>query len=691
MAISQNYRHVTENPKAYIDLTIKEANKLHRLVSLSSHLSGSSKSRNWLEFTSKEDLENLRKTRNLNLNSILVPLNPHFTDAAKKPSPPPLSDLLGILERKVSNVALAFLKDSLTDDPKAIAQLYHDLKAINTAPPMQKTLAGKNGPTFIVSYPLISKSKESSQQNSNDGVSCVLKWTDDAEITAHRFFEAFATGFQFKRNLYERECFFVPKLTYFDLNKGMLLERNRTYSLSENEKKCLQEQLNGSVIDYQLPKPNFNGANKLIARLEKVSGKNFPEFAQADFPGLSDEVKASLFRRLGKIAFLDFVLGNTDRLFSIDTQTVTLGNYEANLDNLMLQSLDEGVAIFLIDNAIDPFFLEGDFKERYLTLIKDTFTAPDFSTILAKSVVEGISQGMSEIRNSAEFRRDLNQFGLENIQKGLEEMKDAFQAQVSEFMPNSKPLDTYCAGLNKEISDVISERIRTVSSILKKPKTLTQEIISPEFTNPNFTMERSPENHSIHFSLNDSFNLSFSGSPSKWRLPPEAPLKNFLWEISNHCKGTQEDVLFFQTILIPDLPAEYLSESVNSIISILCEIKNISDPRRRFQKMLELNKLVKLVLESELHIPNRNLSPLNGAVPSPLKTRNLSSATEAPSPLIMPNNEHEQYSIPPPLLINPSPARFIPPSKKMLNLTIEPNANAPKPFTQRTQKPRAHL
>ena len=87
----------------------------------------------------------------------------------------------------------------------------------------------------------------------------------------------------------------------------------------------------------------------------KVPGAPLLDFIKQKYSLLKPTQKNELIRELGKIAMLDALLGNPDRVISTNHW------FCSNLDNIMIQCDDDStIRLFLIDNELNPEKIQTD-------------------------------------------------------------------------------------------------------------------------------------------------------------------------------------------------------------------------------------------------------------------------------------------------------------------------------------------
>ena len=396
-----------------------------------------------------------------------------------------------------------------------IEQVRRDLDTIAVAGPLQKTKNGNCGPTLLISY-LRTKEK---------AVAGVLKWTNLIEVESHEIYEAFSTGFNGKSQNHN-DFFSVPRMVSFDL-------------ASKNTDPVIVETLNQLIANYRQPvdscKPEFG--NHVVIHLEKIKGQNFPDFINMHYASLPENVKASLFRRLGKLAYLDFVLGHNDRLLPISSENPSFTNImqnEANLDNLMVCKTNDGFQLFAIDNGINATLADAKHKDSYNNLIQKTLSSPDFHQLLASAITTSIINFFRECppgKGAPLFQKDLEQHTTD-LQSGIITMDLEMTHSLIPSWRDNPPK-------HLGIASVCSERLLTAQE----------------------------------------------ASQSRTSTTPD---QRILWAINEHCSGSQEDIEFFKQ---GNFSLHNPNPAIQNIIHLVSKIPSTSTEERG-QAFLDLKTAV---------------------------------------------------------------------------------------------------
>jgi hypothetical protein len=283
-----------------------------------------------------------------------------------------------------------------------------------------------------------------------------LKWTDSLELASTRLLSQFAASLEFVT---------IPKMTA-TLPNGIDLASKCT-QVSEPVLQPLHAALNNifSCFTKQTTK-----SDTCVMRSQKIQAKDLEDFFANGYKNLDQEEKDSFFRRLGRIAYLDFALGFTDRLLQIGLNDMVEDDLEtdlldsANLDNIlvMTQAGTKGVSFYLIDNALNASFIEH--PEPYKKLLKEQLSLEDFDQQFADKVLNAL---LSTLRDSAktqsvakELRQNKDSI-LDQLAKGIGKMDALFPEIVTSCFPPDSPHE-HLKALHPKIVETISDRIDAI-------------------------------------------------------------------------------------------------------------------------------------------------------------------------------------------------------------------------------------
>jgi hypothetical protein len=337
---------------------------------------------------------------------------------------------------KIYNTALARITNS-EELKQCIKEFRHDSSSLITQP-LIKSTRGDKGPTFLIKYTRINKSLD------NTGKSYVLKWTNPNELAANRIFAAFSAFLSFEKDPRQFCGFLVPKATSFDFNREV-------HQLTDGEELQLSHEISVKLKAIfteiaQVNEGEIHAHSVQIMLAERIDGENVLDFAMTKYKDLAFEEKAKFFQRLGRLAMLDLIFGNFDRLLQIDTTRAgeyCLVDYSANLGNVMTVWSPEcghPPILYAIDNGIEKDLIEDVKKrERYVfflrTLMKDgkidTLTiakniVASFKNTLLGLMDESSSADLKEVEIAIDpFSKDLEieKIVLDGLVSGLNEME----------------------------------------------------------------------------------------------------------------------------------------------------------------------------------------------------------------------------------------------------------------------------
>ncbi|MBX9923448.1 MAG: hypothetical protein K2Y01_05000 [Rhabdochlamydiaceae bacterium] len=235
-----------------------------------------------------------------------------------------------------------------------------------------------------------------------------------------------------------------------------------------------------------------------IGFFELINSSNLSEFFLTHYLSLSSEKKKEIFTRLGMIAFLDFLLGNQDRLVRLDRlaeQSFSDVFYAedgfSNIGNLMISA--DANAFYAIDNTIghgesfSEMTQEQDSEERaaYLSFLTSMLALEDFNAQLASRLLQSLTQTFIELREECDIEdiRNLQKQGkdmpqnliLEEMRTDHEALHQAVQegihimrSYVRDVMGpvwNGSEAAAIRSRLDKDLVDTIQERLHLVTTI----------------------------------------------------------------------------------------------------------------------------------------------------------------------------------------------------------------------------------
>lgn len=340
---------------------------------------------------------------------------------------------------------------------KFINLLLADLKTLSTFS-LKKASRGQFGPTHIISY----KRRSATPLKNRD---YVIKWTNWNEICTSRLLALFAEHLN---------SFRIPKLAVLDLENQIHETGNGLRSeLPLKDITNLKKKFADTV-----GKSNFPQDTKLVF-MEKVSGSNLVDFAKTEYAKLHEKQKQDLFKKMGMIAMIDLILGNTDRLIqtAYAAQEYSLDNQSANFGNLMISwtgAVDEMPILYTIDSGINSDLISNTERKksykRFLQIYLNENSIPD----LAKSIAASMEKSLEDYANlETENKMPLNiarekfhclQEDLNNpeifqqpLEKGLKTMLSELKKNLSHFWSGS--IQEYLKKNQPEMFETLSEQL----------------------------------------------------------------------------------------------------------------------------------------------------------------------------------------------------------------------------------------
>lgn len=354
---------------------LQKYEELLRLVRLNAAVTGPQP-----KYGSNPNMESLRKKN-------IEALNGYLSDPSQEKS----ADISALVQHK-------YLQRFSISNPASLKQMQEDLSAIEKEPPLKRTPLGMEGPTYFV--------------QGTDKPS-VIKHMDFGEMAGNKLYESlFRTqGLRFLA---------VPKGTYWDLERSMLFESGAPpKSIESDPFRRIFSDINASYSSSQAAPP----CKSVVAELAKIRGEGFPDFLKNHYESLSSDQKHSLFRRLGKIAGLDLLLGHNDRLLNLvddENNMVSMEDLYANLENIMVAyDPEKGFALYLIDNPLE------DENLQHVDVLRDSISEDSFAGTLADYIRIAIKNCLAEVTHtdsSRIFLKDLERYGAQDIAQGIATM-----------------------------------------------------------------------------------------------------------------------------------------------------------------------------------------------------------------------------------------------------------------------------
>lgn len=224
---------------------------------------------------------------------------------------------------------------------------------------------------------------------------------------------------------------------------------------------------------------------------EKAKGDDFPSFLVSEsYHLLPFEDKLSLFKTLGKIAFLDFLIGNQDRLIRLnykepkfekdlcDVQDSNLSNLKISLESFTIHLLDNGIGggESPLQESLDRETLQSNYTEFLRSTFQDPAALPKLANYLYSSLKtaysymecddeeEDLDQAASlSYRTELETEFNDNQEQFTNaLQEGIQEMK---QDLINHVLPHLSGPTNFV----KNLQPMLLETLHTRLTFLQQP------------------------------------------------------------------------------------------------------------------------------------------------------------------------------------------------------------------------------
>lgn len=303
---------------------------------------------------------------------------------------------------------------------------------------------GDEGPTFVLNTP-----------------DCVLKLTTPQEMAFQILYREF--GFQ------------APQSQAIDFIRA--IQFNESTSRDRKIDHVVAVRRNFFNLA-RACRAKVNPNKPVLMYSERIRGQNLFDFARFTYMKLSDDQKTEFFRQLGRIAMLDFVSGQFDRLFEVDYYD---GNYTiddlgaANLGNVLVTCDGGSPRLYPIDNGLDPDLMSNleERQERAAAFIeafsKKEASLESLATCIADHLLNAIDRNCDEdqwtkpkegelpnrnviFKEFARFCSDLKRIAIPAMIEGLREKReDIRKTYVPTFQRIGKHLDFICPGLCKQV------------------------------------------------------------------------------------------------------------------------------------------------------------------------------------------------------------------------------------------------
>lgn len=334
---------------------------------------------------------------------VLASLTSIWTDVVKESNPSDalegaqksLKSLTGRFLAKAAQIYITELNklsttgkvNSIFDKAKVFLE---DVTAVAFTSPMKKATEGQMGPTLIVSYPLRTSDPQVKM------VESVIKWETPEGVASQRIYSAFSKLFGESGGIFS-----TPRQATLDFEKSTYESRSGTLvKLTEDllrpaglsSAKELQDRY---TLLAKTADPKLEPRLKQITSADFVKGKDLLDFAYSKngYADLTAEARKKFFNRLGRIAMIDLVLGNSDRLicFSHDeegSKYFLSNDSEVNLGNVMVSN-ESSRELFAIDNGLDVDLIkDGNKRKAYITFLTKLFQEEKPYSKLTENIVK---------------------------------------------------------------------------------------------------------------------------------------------------------------------------------------------------------------------------------------------------------------------------------------------------------------
>lgn len=261
----------------------------------------------------------------------------------------------------------------------------------------------------------------------------VIKWTTPLECASCDILRIF---------LESVDEFHVHHTSILNFDHKIFINKDSIASFSENDSEIIQKNLNS--IRSQFTSKETSSRSIMIS--ERVNGNNLADFIISHWNDLSEMQKKAIFHGIGKLALVDFIMGNGDRFTMFDIDFIRFDRYfESNIGNFMIHipnEDEEGKPIlYPIDNAIQIDNLENgrdynEYNQAFQNLINQT----EWKTSLSDAIIESLHSSFKmnsfyfegKDKNRADTEEKLNIFvrDLHDVKTqecvilGLSEMSD---------------------------------------------------------------------------------------------------------------------------------------------------------------------------------------------------------------------------------------------------------------------------
>ncbi len=340
-----------------------------------------------------------------------------------------------------------------------IGRILKDCDSTETNP-ATRVGTGKNGPTVILEYLRINNAATPSPYKA------VLKWASASEFSAGLLYSFLA------EQLPQNAQFFVPKAAFVDTTENYYIDGlgNRS-NLNGSSSVSLKKYFKAILRD--IGGPTETTVENEIMLMQRLVGSTLLEFTQGTegklYNKLSPHQKESLFRQMGAIIFVDFLVRQLDRsiMFDIDGDKFDL-NTPSNIGNFMIvmpeDDNEESPLLYAIDNDIS--LSEYENEENHNNFLIQTLQNPE--TMLQTLTETAVACLNESFKNYSVY------------------MEDTFHSSQTRTVAIKKA-QTFLSDLNQEETGVkfLREGISVAFNTLKttQPEDIEKLNLSPKLNN----------------------------------------------------------------------------------------------------------------------------------------------------------------------------------------------------------------
>lgn len=369
---------------------------------------------------------------------------------------------------------------------------------------ISKTQAGLNGPTFLVT-----------NLKGNVDWGFVIKYTDPYQDGDPVFGSRTGMIEPVSTRIYETlsQClplngdseavslgFSVPAVARLDLE-------NRVFESASRDPKQLTPRTHSQLENHLRKLASLNSelkpATEHVMLSEKIPGQTLMDFSYTGYNHLTPQERGKFFERLGRLAVIDLLLGNLDRLAKpvVDESAASYffdEEYplESNVGNVMVVSKEEAphFSLYAIDNEIAEELINNpDLKQKYSAFLIDTVKDLDsFAKVVAQSISSGLDAQVYEIdcrsvkipnkdkvkTNDIKelyepLKKDLASFGEESLKKGIVSTIGWLQGKVDvreegfpfrwQHSDQARGLKEYLNRVHPDLLEAVEERIKILA------------------------------------------------------------------------------------------------------------------------------------------------------------------------------------------------------------------------------------